>query len=583
MEILKLELNEKESFLKIENNPEDPYISFSSSGSGYNTVSSNNTLIAEVVFKFHHAKHGIIEESIIFSNQDSLNTKNGISSITPISDPNIELVEIHLSEKSTLKDFHISIVVQKGRNRINVESPIKLFHDFIQNRANSKILFSGGFGQGKTTFLNFYFNEAYEKSYNVFRVFPVNYSVASNEDIFKYIKADILFQLLGFDIEFDKSSIDIKQAFQEYVYLNPKKTIFSFLRNVSKINAQTEMLDKSIKAFNKFMEPIINYHESQQSDDEEAAKTYIKSIYDQEGSLFEDNFYSQLIRQLLERTKERNNIPNVLIIEDLDRMDPDHIFRILNVISAHYDTYKYNGNETHNKFGIDKIILVCDIENIRSIFHHRYGVNTNFEGYINKYYSTRPYVFENLSSVKGYLDEILESYDKKRFKDPRIFAHSVLLRLLLEGEELSLREMLKLLLNDFESFRITNTTSSPFENGQFYKSLRFLKNLYTSRELSLKFERLKSKNFKTSIDFQKQSAHLLAGLGTWATNGKNITTNYSGNSYEIDCDLNIHYDIIINPEINQRNHAMMPGNPRITNFSKKHFCDLVIEHLDVLT
>ncbi len=582
MEIILIELTTKDS-LFITNNPEDPYLSFSSSGWGCRTVSSDESLIATVVFKFHYSNNQTKEESVIFSNNDQLSTKQGIDSIPSIADPNLVSVEIQLLKGSTLKDFHVTIQVQKGRSLIDIQNPIKSFHNFIQDRSNSKILFSGGFGQGKTTFLNFYFNEAFNKYYNVFRVFPVNYSVASNEDIFKYIKADILFQLLGYGIEFDKSSVDIKQTFQEYIYLNPRKTIFSFLRNVSKINAKTAILDRSLEALNAFMKPIIEYHDFQQNDDKEATENYIKDVYDREGSLFEDNFYSQLIRQLLERAKEQNDRPNVLIIEDLDRMDPDHIFRILNVISAHYDTYSNNGDyESHNKFGFDKIIIVCDIENIRSIFHHKYGMNTNFEGYINKYYSTRPYTFENLTSIKAYLDEKLESYNKKRFKDPRIQAYSILLRLLLEAEELSLREMLKLLLNDFESFRITSTTSAPFENGQFYKTLLFLKYLYTAREIAFKFERLKLKSFKTSFDFQKQSTHLLGGLGIWSTEGKKIITNYSGHSYEIDCELHAHYDIIINPKINQQNYSAMPGNPKISNFSKQHFCDLIIKHINTL-
>ena len=50
---------------------------------------------------------------------------------------------------------------------------------------------------------------------------------------------------------------------------------------------------------------------------------FVEELYDKEGSLFEDNFFTQLIRQLLTRVKNEENKPNVLIIEDLDRMDPD--------------------------------------------------------------------------------------------------------------------------------------------------------------------------------------------------------------------------------------------------------------------
>lgn len=65
----------------------------------------------------------------------------------------------------------------------------------------------------------------------------------------------------------------------------------------------------------------------------------------------------------------------MLVVEDLDRIDPAHLFRILNVFSAHIDyCYKY-GNKAEdsiagNKFGLDNIVLVCDFSNIRKLFRH---------------------------------------------------------------------------------------------------------------------------------------------------------------------------------------------------------------------
>ena len=59
---------------------------------------------------------------------------------------------------------------------------------------NNRIIFSGRFGIGKTTFLTEYFKNF--KSHNVIHLFPVNYSILSNEDIFSYIKYDILLELV---------------------------------------------------------------------------------------------------------------------------------------------------------------------------------------------------------------------------------------------------------------------------------------------------------------------------------------------------------------------------------------------------
>ena len=79
------------------------------------------------------------------------------------------------------------------------------------------------------------------------------------------------------------------------------------------------------------------------------------------------------------------------MFEDMDRIDPAHIFRILNVISAHIDYgYKYgvspkSSSLTGNKFGVNNIVVCLDHDNLKHIFHHFYGQKACFEGYINKF------------------------------------------------------------------------------------------------------------------------------------------------------------------------------------------------------
>jgi hypothetical protein len=87
-----------------------------------------------------------------------------------------------------------------------------------------------------------------------------------------------------------------------------------------------------------------------------------------------------------------------LIVDDLDRIDPEHIFRLLNVFAAHLDTC----SEAPNKLGFDKIIFVCDINNLRNIFRAKYGTYTDFNGYIDKFYSCEVYRFDN----RGILQKI---------------------------------------------------------------------------------------------------------------------------------------------------------------------------------
>ncbi len=93
--------------------------------------------------------------------------------------------------------------------------------------------------------------------------------------------------------------------------------------------------------------------------------------------------------------------------DDFDRIDPEHVFRILNIFAAYFDDNLYNGKGKLNKFGFDKIIIVCDYNNLKSIFHHKYGSKTDFGGYINQFYSKKPFEVKNI--VEDYCKQILDT------------------------------------------------------------------------------------------------------------------------------------------------------------------------------
>ena len=83
----------------------------------------------------------------------------------------------------------------------------------------------------------------------------------------------------------------------------------------------------------------------------------------------------------------------MLILDDFDRIDPEHTFRILNILSAHIES------DEQNKFGFDHIIIVGDIDNLRNIFHHKYGDKTDFWGYFDKFFTVRPHEFDNEQAI----------------------------------------------------------------------------------------------------------------------------------------------------------------------------------------
>ena len=71
------------------------------------------------------------------------------------------------------------------------------FEEHLNIPDNNRIIFSAKYGEGKTHYLKYFFQEeAFTKKYEVIHLFPVNYSVATNEDIFELIKRDIIFHLI---------------------------------------------------------------------------------------------------------------------------------------------------------------------------------------------------------------------------------------------------------------------------------------------------------------------------------------------------------------------------------------------------
>lgn len=85
---------------------------------------------------------------------------------------------------------------------ISIDKELVAFKEHLER--NERTIFSAKFGDGKTYFLN-EFKKKYsddnkesadkKEKYYFITLYPVNYSVAENQDIFEYIKRDILLQL----------------------------------------------------------------------------------------------------------------------------------------------------------------------------------------------------------------------------------------------------------------------------------------------------------------------------------------------------------------------------------------------------
>lgn len=134
---------------------------------------------------------------------------------------------------------------------IDINEPAPKFEEHLT--ANSRILFSSAFGTGKTFFLKYFFEAPEIKErYNAFHLFPVNYQVATNEDIFELIKYDIVCHLLDTDwIQVNNEKFSKLLALQSYLLHNGTNVLSKIMQCVPLF-----CIDKAGKA----MEAILNVH-----------------------------------------------------------------------------------------------------------------------------------------------------------------------------------------------------------------------------------------------------------------------------------------------------------------------------------
>lgn len=332
---------------------------------------------------------------------------------------------------------------------IDIKDELSRFDTFLSEDGNNNIVFSGIFGIGKTYFLRKYFenNDKYTPIY----LTPINYIVSSNEDIFEYIKVDILFELIRVGANFNKEKCSFSLATQMYILESSNKLLANLLKMSEKIKFRTDFLDKIIN----FKKEIEDYKKDISIDEEEEAIGFLKNYTKQSGTIFEDNAITQLIRNLINSLKNSEK-EIVLIIDDLDRIDPEHIFRILNVLSAHDNFYETN----EHKFGFDKTIIVCDIDNIRNIYSTKYGITVDFNGYIDKFYSKEVYQFDNTKNIIKSIIDILTSIQSNQeigindICNLACISCEEILSSLIKSKAVNIRTLLKYLHKTYQNNRV---------------------------------------------------------------------------------------------------------------------------------
>ena len=265
---------------------------------------------------------------------------------------------------------------------IDISQNIQDFKQVFENE--SRIIFSARFGDGKSYFLNEFMKSYDEKTndYYFITLHPVNYVVEENRDVIEYIKRDILFQLIK-----DNRIYDFKEGYDK---------IFDAVCNVESLFKLADFAAsiipvKGLKEGYKALKGLVSTIDEKRKEQDvlHVVDDYLNGFYGKSGSISECDAFTYLIQKSLEQMMAKS----VLIIEDLDRIDPAHLFRIMNVLSSQVDNPYYSEFSNGNKFGFDKIILVMDYEIARHLFHHFYGKEANYEGYMNKFLNTLPFSY----------------------------------------------------------------------------------------------------------------------------------------------------------------------------------------------
>lgn len=322
-------------------------------------------------------------------------------------------------------------------SEISIDEVSKNFEKHLNIQGNFRIIFSGKFGIGKTFFLKKYFEER-KNMYNTFLLSPVNYVVSSNEDIFELIKADIIKDLfLTGKINLEKLPEDnTLQKISNYV--DDKSAVIGnfMLKFISKLSTSSEIPKEIIDSIGNIYKGYKKHSKEKKQKEKTRSEELIEYWADFEekiGNIYEHNYVTKVINTFLEEIRKSKQ--NVLIIDDLDRIDPEHIFRILNILSVHNNYF-----DSKNKFAFDHVILVCDIENIQKIFYHKYGEGVDFEGYIDKFYSTHIFDFTNNDAIVTYVKSAFETSGRQK---PYLDFVTLILQNLVEQNLLSVRRLLK--------------------------------------------------------------------------------------------------------------------------------------------
>ncbi len=443
-------------------------------------------------------------------------------------------------------------MTEKKQYFIDISKIKAEFKEHLDLAQNERLIFSARFGNGKTTFLRNFFEN--DDDYNAIPIYPINYSVASNEDVFELIKYDILFELIANKVELKDSVNSFTEITKSFLISNKEgvlKLLTPFLSVIPLIGGALQGSTERIVDFSK--DALINFKNSKKNE-LDVIENYLRDFTNLKGSIYEENFYTELIASLVERlkfvnSKKGTSPKTVLIIDDLDRIDPEHIFRILNVFAAHQDT-----NSQGNKFGFDKVIVVCDIDNIRSLFHHKYGASTDFNGYIDKFYSVDVFKYNMMGELYREIDSILNTIEGndvlKGFFDLRRGGNTIfeilkeLLRSFVKSGVINVRNIVKLRNSKYILYQYELEYQKRYFNIQLWGLALFnvLKTIFGDyHELMFAFEKFRHSREGKNNNYESEwiLKYLLLPIHCFGVNKKTVEIPVENTEHGIKIDIKL--------------------------------------------
>ena len=328
-------------------------------------------------------------------------------------------------------------MIKSDDNYIPVDDAMLRFENHLLS--HDRVILSAKFGDGKTFFLDKFKEKCKENESSPFEfitLYPVNYQVLENKDIFELIKHDVLLQMLQAGMIDVNYNVTARMAFEFYVQSHFVSVGESFLSMLTACGADDGVTKTLFAAFKSasWLKSLKKQVDGvkKEVDQTELLDKYL-ALFD-EKSVYENDIITKIIRDNIESYQKKNGKRVVLVIEDMDRLDPAHLFRIMNVFSAQMD-YGYRSMQpvddtlVGNKFGVGNVVFVMHEKNTEAIFHHFYGEGADYEGYMSKFYNKDIFRFSLAEEKEKYAlglishetglseDRVKEYFDKEFLTD----------------------------------------------------------------------------------------------------------------------------------------------------------------------